>query len=141
MSEQEMIDVAKAPTVAYNKKDWNEIRATMAPGFVYDEVATQRRGEGADQAIELWQGWAKAFPDSTGTFGNAFVGGGKVVLEITWTGKNTGPLQIPGGEIPATGKSIEIRSCQVVEIKNGKPQVMRHYFDMMTLMQQLGLAE
>jgi steroid delta-isomerase-like uncharacterized protein len=140
MSEQELINAAKAPTVAYNKKDWNGVKAAITAGFVYDEVGTQRKMEGTGQVIEAWQGWATAIPDSNATFENAFVASGKVVLELTWRGKHTGPMQTPGGEVPATGKSIELRACQIIEIEGGKAKSMRHYFDMMTMMQQLGLA-
>jgi steroid delta-isomerase-like uncharacterized protein len=140
MSEQEIINAAKAPTLAYNKKDWGGVKAAITAGFVYDEVATQRKSEGSDQVIAAWQGWATAIPDSIATFENAFVASGKVVLELTWRGKHTGPMQTPGGEIPATGKSIEIRACQIIEIEGGKAKSIRHYFDMMTMMQQLGLA-
>ncbi len=140
MSEQEFIDAAKAPNVAYNKKDWDGVRAAITADFVYDEIGTNRKMEGIDQFIEGWQGWATALPDSNATFENAFVSGNKVVLEVTWRGKHTGPMQTPDGEKPATGKSFELRACQITEIENGKAKSMRHYFDMMTMMQQLGLA-
>jgi steroid delta-isomerase-like uncharacterized protein len=140
MSEQELINAAKAPTVAYNKKDWDGVKAAITAGFVYDEVATQRKATDADQLIEAWRGWATAFPDSNATFEGAFVSAGKVVLEITWRGKHIGPMQSPKGEIPATGKSIEMRACQIVEVEGGKAKSMRQYFDMMTMLQQLGLA-
>ena len=140
MSEQQLINAAKALTVGYNEKDWDKVRASVRADFVYDEVATHRMVEGINQVIEVWQGWAKALPDSRATFDNAFVGSGKVVLEITWRGRHTGPMQTPDGEIPATGKSIEMRACQIVEIEDGKAKSMRQYFDMMTMMQQLGLA-
>lgn len=140
MSEQELIDAAKAPNVAYNKKDWDGVRAAITADFVYDEVGTHRKTEGADKFIEGWQGWATAFPDSNASFENAFVSGDNVVLEMTWRGKHTGPMGTPDGEIPATGKSMEMRACQITEIHDGKVKSIRHYFDMMTLMQQLGLA-
>lgn len=140
MSEQDLINAAKAPTAAYNKKDWGGVKATVTAGFVYDEVPTHRKVEGADQVIQAWKGWAMALPDSNATFENAFVSGSKVVLELTWRGKHTGPMQTPGGEIAATGKSIELRACQIVETEGGKAKSMRHYFDMMTMMQQLGVA-
>lgn len=139
MTEQELIAIAKAPAVAYSNKDWEAMRASAATGFFYDEIATQRKTQGVDEAIELWRGWAAAFPDSKATFENTWAGSGGVVLELTWRGTNTGPLRLPSGEIPATGKGIEIRACQIIEIEEGKVKSMRHYFDMMTLMQQLGL--
>ncbi|MGH7597597.1 MAG: ester cyclase [bacterium] len=141
MSEHEFINAAKAPTVAYNMKDWSGVKTAITAGFVYDEVGMQRKMEGPDKMIAAWQVWATAFPDFHATFENAYVGGGKVVLELTWHGKHTGPMQTAGGEIPATGKSIEMRACQIIEIEGGKANSILHYFDMMTMMQQLGLAE
>jgi steroid delta-isomerase-like uncharacterized protein len=141
MSEQQLIDAAKASTIGYNEKDWDKVRASITADFVYDEVATHGKVEGIDQVIEVWRGWATALPDSRATFDDAFIGGDKVVLEVTWRGTHTGPLQTPNGEIAATGKSIEIRACQIVEVEDGKAKSMRQYFDMMTMMRQLGLTE
>ena len=93
------------------------------------------------QLITVAKAQVIAYNDSHATFENAVVGDGQVVLELTWRGRHTGPLQTPDGEIPATGKNIEMRACQIVEIEDGKAKSVRHYFDMMTMMQQLGLAQ
>lgn len=134
------VDVAKAPTIAYGKKNWDALRAAVAPDFVYDEVATQRKMQGFDQYLAVSKGWATALPDSKAEFHTALVSGNTVVLELTWRGTHTGPLQMPSGQIAATGKRIELRGCQVVEIAGGKAKSMRQYFDMATLMQQLGIT-
>ena len=80
MTEQELIAIAKAPAVAYSNKEWEAMRASVAAGFLYDEIATQRKTQGVDEAIELWRGWATAFPDSKATFENAWAGSGGVAL-------------------------------------------------------------
>lgn len=92
-----------------------------------------------DAAKAAWKGWAAAFPDSNATFEAAHVSGNTVILEVTWRGTHSGPLPTPTGEIPATGRKIEMRGCQVVEIADGKPRVMRQYLDMLTMMTQLGV--
>lgn len=140
MSDQELIAAAKAPSVAYNEKDWDSVRDALAPGFVYEEVATHRRAEGVEEVLELWRGWAEALPDSRATFGNAYVAGSDVILELTWRGTQTGPLRTPEGEIPPTGKGIDLPSCQVLHVEGGKATSMRQYFDMQTLLTQLGVA-
>lgn len=65
----------------------------VAPGFEYDEVGMQRKMDGVGAVIEGWQGWATAVPDAKATFENALVQGTSVVLEVTWRGTHTGPLQ------------------------------------------------
>jgi len=140
MSEQELINVAKAQLDAYNNRDWDAARAAISSDFVYDEIGTEREIEGSNLAIAAWQGWVAAFFDAPGTTENAFAGDGKVLMEMRWRGTHTGPMQTPGGEIPATGKLIEFRGCQVIEIEDGKAKSMRHYLDIMAMMQQLGLV-
>jgi steroid delta-isomerase-like uncharacterized protein len=140
MPQQSNIDIAKASVIAYNEKNWTAARAVIAPGVVYDEVATQRKAQGADNVIALWQGWAAAMPDSRATFENACESGNTVILELIWRGTQSGPLQTPSGQIPATGKPFEVRACQVIEVADGKARTIRQYFDMVTLLQQLGIA-
>ena len=139
VSPQALIDAAKAPFVAFNEKNWDRVRATITPDFVYDEVASRRKAQGADPVIALWQGWAQAFPDSRCSFDSALVSGNNVVLELTWRGTHRGPLQTPNGPIAGTGKPIEIRACAVVELAGEKARVQRHYFDMATLFEQLSI--
>ncbi|RPI26192.1 MAG: hypothetical protein EHM61_12400 [Acidobacteria bacterium] len=137
---ESVIDIGKAPVIDYNNKDWDAARASMAPGYVYDEVATSRQGRGADEAVALWRGWAAAFPDSKGEIHNVFHSGDTVVVELTWRGTHTGPLQTPRGTLSPTGKRIELRACQINTVTNGKVQSTRHYFDMTSLLQQLGVT-
>lgn len=141
LSSQQLIDAAKAPTIAYNEKNWNAVRATVAPDVIYDEIATGRRIQGVDQCLAVWQGWAKAFPDSRATFHNAIATGNTVVLEVTWKGTHSGPLETPTGTIAATGKRIEVRSCIVVELAADKAKVERSYFDMGTMLRQIGATQ
>lgn len=142
LSPQQLTDAAKAPFLAYGRKDWDAVRASITPDFAYDEVATNRKAQGQDQTLALWKGWAAAFPDSAPTFHGTSVSGNTVVLEVTWKGTHTGPLETPKGPIAATGKRIEIRACSVTEIaaESGKAKQTRQYFDMATMLQQLGVT-
>ncbi|HEY3117465.1 MAG TPA: ester cyclase [Chloroflexota bacterium] len=138
--QQQLIDAAKAPVQAYNDKNWAALRASVSPDFVYDEVATNRKVQGIDQVIPLWQGWATAFPDSKATFDRELASGNTVVFEVTWRGTHKGPLQTPNGPIAATGKRIEVRACMAIEVADDKAKAQRQYFDMATLLQQIGVA-
>ena len=130
---------AKAPVEAYNEKNWHRLRSVVTPDFVYEEVPTQRRLEGPDALIACWQTWAKAFPDSRATFDEEFVAEGAVVLEVTWIGTHSGLLDLPGGPVTPTNRPIRLQSCQVLALRNDKVQSIRQYFDIATLLQQLGM--
>jgi steroid delta-isomerase-like uncharacterized protein len=136
-----VIEIAKAAVTAYNEKDWNKTRDTLAADAVYDEKATNRRLEGAGQIIEAFQGWANAFPDSKATFIREFASGDTAILELVWKGVHTGPLQTPTGAIPASNKPIEVPACEVFRVEGEKIKSASHYFDMLTLLKQIGAME
>jgi hypothetical protein len=48
-------------------------------------------------------------------------------------------LQLPSGPLAPTGRSIELRACQIIEVEGGKTRTITQYFDMATLVQQLGV--
>jgi len=78
-------------------------------------------------------------PDSRGSVTNTLISGNTVVLEVTWQGTRTGPLVGLKGTVPATGKQQTTRTSWVLNFDGGKIKESRHYFDMLSLMQQLGI--
>jgi steroid delta-isomerase-like uncharacterized protein len=133
-----VIETARAATTAYNEKNWDKAKATFAEKGIYDEKATGRRLQGIGQILEAWQSWAKAIPDSKATFIAEYASGDTAVLEVVWEGVHTGPLQMPTGTIQASNKRIEVPACQVVKVEGGKVQSFTHYFDLVTLLTQIG---
>ena len=139
MADKSILEVAKSQLVAFNDKNWDAAKEVLATDIVYDEVATQRRIQGVEETVSAWKGWAKAFPDAKGTIDKETVSGNTVAIELTWRAMHTGPLQLLGKELAPTGKKIELRACQVIEVSGGKVKTLRHYFDLSTLQRQLGL--
>ena len=70
-----------------------------------------------------------------------FASGDTAVLEIVWKGVHSGPLQTPTGIIPPSNKSIEMPACQVVQVEGGKVKSGSHYFDMLTMLTQIGAMQ
>ncbi len=138
MADQNPAQLATALVTAFNNNDWDAYRRNLTADSVYDEVATSRKLEGVEAVVEALKGWKEAFPDVKGTIGNAMSTGNTAILEVSWTGTHTGPLQGPTGTIAATGKQQTTRSGWVLDFDGGKLKQSRHYFDMLSLMQQLG---
>jgi steroid delta-isomerase-like uncharacterized protein len=118
-----------------------EIKDVLAANAVYDEKGTHRRIQGTGEIIEVWQGWAKAFPDSKATFVREFASGDTAVLEVVWKGVHTGPLETPTGIIPASNKPLELPACQVFQVEGGKVTNFSQYFDMLTMLTQIGAVK
>ena len=64
--------------------------------------------------------------------------GNTIALEITWEGTHTGPLEMPTGAIPATGKSISLQGAWVMEVAGDQTRESRNYFDLMSLLRAIG---
>ena len=135
-----VIEIAKASITAYNEKDWGKAKDLLAADAVYDEKGTHRRIQGDGNIIDAFQGWANAFPDSKATFVSEFGSGDTAVLELVWKGVHTGPLQTPTGIIPASNKPVEMPACQVIQVEGGKIKSASHYFDMLTMLTQIGAS-
>ncbi len=140
MSRQDLIAAAKAPIEAYNAKDWVAARQAMTPGYVFEELSTGRTITGVDDVLEAWKAWGEAFADSRATFEEPLVDGDTVVFRLTWRGKHTGPLSLPSGDVAPTGKSVEFKACQVTRVENGKAVATSHYWDLQTMLSQIGIG-
>jgi hypothetical protein len=65
-----------------------------------------------------------------------------VPIELIWEGTQSGPLATPEGqELPPSNKRIAVKSVEVIEAEDGKIKVLRHYFDLMTILQQVGAMD
>jgi steroid delta-isomerase-like uncharacterized protein len=135
-------DVAREAIEFYNAGDFDRLRALLADDFYEEELATQRRIEGADARVEAARAWKRAFPDEHGTITGTYPSGNTVAIEITWEGTHSGPLASPGGQdLPPSNKPVTVKSVQVIEVEDGKMKALRHYFDLMTLLQQIGAMD
>ena len=124
---------------AFNKGDFDRMAALCAPDVTYIEKGTNRSANGVDEIIQVAHGWKTAFPDIHGNIWASSSCGNNAVLEIKWTGTNDGPIEMPGGTLPATGKSVEFDDAQIYEIEDGKVKVFRNYGDFVTMLTQLGV--
>ena len=120
---------------AVNDHDLTKVRELFHPDYTYlgaDGVEQQGREAGVAQVA----GFLTAFPDLRLDLDHRHACGEVSVLEATARGTHRADL----GPIPATGKTIQLGLCDVVEVRDGKVYREREYFDQMTMMQQLGVA-
>jgi steroid delta-isomerase-like uncharacterized protein len=136
-----IIEVAKAGIAAYNEKNWDKVKEILTSDATYDEKGTHRHIDGSAKIIEAWQGWGKAFPDSRATFVREFASGDTAILEIVWKGTHSGPLQMPDGVVPASNKALDMPACHINKIEGDKIKSISHYFDMLTMLTQIGVVK
>src|SRR5690242_8492581 len=138
MTAEQMVKIAREQVDAFNGGDWERLEAGLAVDASYDELATQRKVNGPEKIVELFKGWKTAFLDATGTVTSGVGSGNTAVLEVTWKGTHTGPLETAKGTIPASGKRQETPAAFFFTFAGGKIKESRQYFDSLTLLTQIG---
>lgn len=126
--------------MACNDRDFDAQADAMASDGKVVIVGSGDVFVGPDGSRKYSESWANGFPDGRITIDDIFADGDRVVIEFTGRGTHTGTLETSMGAIPATGRSLTIKLCDVVELKDGKVQEQRTYFDTGSMMAQLGLA-
>jgi ketosteroid isomerase-like protein len=86
------------------------------------------------------QAFAAAVPDTRNTITRCVQDGDDFAVEGHGRGTHTGPLQLPQGTIPATGRQYEMQFCALGRLRGDRISEVHIYFDMMSVMAQLGLV-
>ncbi|MFI7410893.1 ester cyclase [Streptomyces sp. NPDC049627] len=116
---------------------------TLGELYAEDAVAVTPDGgeiRGRDGIVAYWRQMTDAIPDGTYESLHAYEVGDTAIDEGFFSGRNTGPIQLPTGEtLPPTQKEIKIRGVDLATVKDGKIVEYRLYFDEMDFLEQLGL--
>jgi steroid delta-isomerase-like uncharacterized protein len=144
MAAQENVALARSLLEQYNSRQsdpaWlDKSMAAFAADCEVIDVPSGTTLHGPDGYKRLALFFIEAFPDSRVEPTNAFATEDQVALEFTSRGTNIGLLHLPSQALPATGRSFELRLCEVMQIRNGKIVRFYTYYDMMTMLEQLGL--
>jgi predicted ester cyclase len=138
MSDQENIKIAQSFFDAWNKGNLELFTPYQAPD-VKAETAGMAGHLTGDQNMAYNQVFFKAFPGSKFEFIHTIVQNDYAVVNWRFTGTQSGPLQMPMGTIPPTGKKVKLIGSTTVQIKNNKIVYIWNYFDLVSLLSQVGV--
>lgn len=127
-----------AITAAVTAGDAEAITAQYAPDAVAD-TPDAGRIEGRSGIVEYLMTFAEAFSDMSFEPLEKLDVGDIAVDEGVLAGRHTGTLHSPDGDIAPTGKTVRLRSCDVVTVRDGVAASHRFYFDQVEFLTQLGL--
>lgn len=118
---------------------------TLADCYAENAVAvTPDYGEvkGRQAIVDYFRPFFEAFSDIRWEEIQRHECGDVAIDEGYFTGTHTAPLANPGGDpIPATGKRVRLRECDVATASGGRIISHHMYFDQMDLLSQLGVTE
>lgn len=130
--------VAEVLINAFNERDPEPAMALVDDAAEWHMIPYGVTNRGPEGYRKHWELWTTAAPDCQIEINHLHQAPGHVVAEFTARGSHDGPLGTPKGEIPPTGRPVELRLCDCILIENGKSYGSRIYFDMLNLLRQLG---
>jgi steroid delta-isomerase-like uncharacterized protein len=136
-SDNEQI-VRRAYQLAEDKNVEGFVNAFTEDGTFTDEsIEVVYRGpKEVGKTVEVY---AAAFPDMHRELYRFYSTGDIVVVQLALQGTHLGPLALPRGTLPPTGKKMDAPCCDVFELSNGKIKRFDCYPSGTVVLTQLGV--
>lgn len=135
-------ELARRYVDTFNNRDVEAWVALFAEDAVIHDPFFPEPSKGREAIRNVEMGVLRAFPDMQWRQLRPAVDvGDRVVVELAVQGVNDGPLEMPGGEVPATGRPISFETATLWRIgPDGLITEERSYFDATGVAAQLGLT-
>jgi steroid delta-isomerase-like uncharacterized protein len=127
---------------AANRKDPSGFAALFAEDAVIHDPFFPEPTKGRPAVQALLEGVLRAFPDMNWQqVGAVIEAGDRVAFVVMVEGTNDGPLAMPGGEMPATGRQMSYEAAVFWTLgSDGLITEERSYFDATGVAAQLGMT-
>lgn len=123
---------------AFNKRDWDRMLASVARDAKWTDVPLAKSYDGQDGCRRFFSGWVDAFKDAKIEVKNIVASGNTMVCEFIGRGTHTGTLNGPHGSLAPTNRRLEMPFVEIWEMRNGMVTAGRTYYDVATMLRQLG---
>ena len=139
MSVEENKAVVRVVFDGFNARDFDRVAAICAADFVLEDLPAGLSLRGPEGMRQWLQTWVDAAPDAHAALERIVGEGDWVATEHHGTATHTGPLRTPGGEVPPTGRTLDLWFAENYQLRDGKLARMRVYYDGAAVLRQLGL--
>jgi predicted ester cyclase len=130
--------IVDAYVAAYNEHSSDEVARLYDANamLLYSDSPTPRFGR--TEVINGLESFFVAFPDVRMDYTFFMSDSTFFAIEGTWRGTHTGPLQSSAGEVPPTGRQIEMRFAMIAEISpEGLIVSDRGYYNVQDFIRQI----
>ena len=135
MSEEQVMEAARANTVAMNTQAMDDYASTFAEDAVWEDDSLPAPVVGPAAAAQTMGAFYAAFPDLHFEVEREFASGDLGAVCWRVTGTHRGDF----AGIPPTGRRLEYHACGIFQIRDGKIAYVRTYIDTGTILRQLGV--
>jgi ketosteroid isomerase-like protein len=104
--------------------------------FTDNSVGVTYRGRDLAEPV---RNYGTAFSNMHRELYQIYPNGNVVVVQLALQGTHDGPLELPFGELPATGKHMDAPCCDVFELEDGKIKRFDCYPEGSIIFAQLGV--
>ena len=125
-------------TDTFNAHDIDGFAAVLADNVVF-QAPGGMRGQGKPACVEFYGGWLSAFPDGHVEVHDIHFVDDVAVEEGTFSGTHNGVLHTPAGDIPPTGRPVNLDYIQVLHFRDGTHVSFNLMFDRLLMLEQLDL--
>ena len=137
MNTEEVLDGSLEAWNAHDRDRWVAYAADSIEVLVSGGV----RASGPEGAAQLYDTWHDAFPDNHVEPTLKLVQGANGMHESHFRGTHTGTMRGPAGDIPATGRPVDIPFTALMAVEGDRLTSFRVYFDLHDMLGQLGLVD
>jgi steroid delta-isomerase-like uncharacterized protein len=129
-------DIHRQVLDAWNRRDWDAFQNLLHPDYRYIGPDGNEH-VGPEAGVSIAKMYANAFPDGKLEINSVFAAGNHALCELIARGTHRGDLN----GIAPTGRSLQLNIANVMETREGKVYREREYFDLMSMMVQLGVIQ
>jgi len=133
--EEQNIELVKKMFEAWAKDDMETFGELVAPGYVYYFPSNTEKPTSLEELRETAKMFWNGFPDMSFTMEDIFAVEDRVTFRFIQRGTHTGDFM----GIPATGNTFESSGILISRIEDGKVVEQWEEFNMLGMMQQLGM--
>src|SRR5690242_12759767 len=103
------------------RKDLEAWIDLFTPDGVFTDNSVGASYQGRELADPV-RNYATAFSNMHRELYRIYADGDAIIVQLALQGTHDGPLQLPFGVLPATGKQMDAPCCDVFELQDGKIQ-------------------
>ena len=131
------IEPHRAAHDAFNRRDWDQLRSVWAADMVFVDHPRGLTVEGIENFVHWCQEWIAGMSDARTDEAQYLDAATHSICRFRGRGINDGPL----GPVDATGKQLDLPMCEVHRVQDGRLVSGEVYYDLMSMLIQLGAVE
>jgi steroid delta-isomerase-like uncharacterized protein len=119
----------------WNRRDFDKMKSLFHSDYTY--TGPDGRELKIPEALKSHRMWATAIPDGKAEIKKTVAQGDCSICELVVSGTHNGEMM----GVKPTGKHVKIRVCKIMEVRENKVLRDRDYFDLLSLMTQIGAVQ